>query len=344
MRFSYKGIAWLAALCGALGGCNRAVRTDDPAGRGPEPGRIAGNGGHDPRDGLLDRKLVALRRFGVRRRMGADRRESGRENGDFIFEYDTNGGLSRKATIRIQSGDRACEVVMSQAAGITDPTLTVTPGSVALLGDGCPVTMTLSSNLGPDLERVQHEISYGEDSGEGWIGEVTLDDASLRFTVADNPTGAMRFATLTLWVADGSGTRYETRATVTQSTEALKLTMTPAEETHAAAAYGETFEQAFECNIPEIYGEITLVCDYLTGAEGWLTNYRIDRTAGLLNVKVPANPAAPRSARIALQYDNGRGQVITTDYVTLTQEKCDIGGVEGGQMEGREGRQRVVTD
>lgn len=51
-------------------------------------------------------------------------------------------------------------------------------------------------------------------------------------------------------------------------------------------------------------------------------------------MKVPANPAAPRSARIALQYDNGRGQVITTDYVTLTQEKCDIGGVEGGQMEG----------
>ena len=109
--------------------------------------------------------------------------------------------------------------------------------------------------------------------------------------------------------------------------------MTPAEETHAAAAYGETFEQAFECNIPEIYGDITLVCDYLTGAEGWLTNYRIDREAGLLSVKVPANPTAPRSARIALRYDDGEGGGITTDYVTLTQEKCDIGGVEGDQME-----------
>ena len=109
--------------------------------------------------------------------------------------------------------------------------------------------------------------------------------------------------------------------------------MTPAEETHAAAAYGETFEQAFECNIPAVYGEITLVCDYLTGAEGWLTNYRIDRETGLLSVKVPANPAAPRSARFALHYDNGKGGGITTDYVTLTQEKCDIGGMEGDQME-----------
>ena len=109
--------------------------------------------------------------------------------------------------------------------------------------------------------------------------------------------------------------------------------MTPAEETHAAAAYGETFEQAFECNIPEIYGDITLVCDYLTGAEGWLTNYRIDREAGLLSVKVPANPTAPRSARIALRYDDGEGGGITTGYVTLTQEKCDIGGVEGDRME-----------
>ena len=180
---------------------------------------------------------------------------------------------------------------------------------------------------------MQHEIAYGEESGEGWIGDVTLDDESLRFRVADNTTGAMRFATITLWVADGNGTRYETRATVTQSTEALRLTMTPAEETHAAAAYGETFEQAFECNIPEIYGEITLVCDYLTGAEGWLTNYRIDREAGLLSVKVPANPTAPRSARIALRYDDGEGGGITTGYVTLTQEKCDIGGVEGDQME-----------
>ena len=333
MRFSYKGIAWLAALCGALGGCNEPF----------EPTiRLA-----------VDQNLVALPATeGMTRVMvystgnwslsvdseSGDAwaridRKSGRENGDFLFEYDANGGLSRKATIRIQSGDRACEVVMSQAAGIADPTLTVTPGSVALLGEGCPVTMTLSSNLGPDLARVQHEIAYGEESGEGWIGDVTLDDESLRFGVADNTTGAMRFATITLWVADGNGTRYETRATVTQSTEALRLTMTPAEETHAAAAYGEPFEQAFECNSPEIYGEITLVCDYLTGAEGWLTNYRIDREAGLLSVKVPANPTAPRSARIALRYDDGEGGGITTGYVTLTQEKCDIGGVEGDQME-----------
>lgn len=334
MRFSYKGIALLAALCGALYGCNEPF----------EPTiRLA-----------VDANLVELpAKEGVTRVMvystgkwslsldsesgGAWARidrASGRENGDFVFEYDANGGLSRKATIRIGSGDRLCEVVMFQAAGITDPTLTVTPGSVALLGEGCPVEMTLSSNLGPDLERVQHEVSYGEDSGEGWITDVALDDESLRFTVTDNTTGAMRFATVTLWVTDGNGARYETRATVTQSAEALKLTMTPAEETHAAAAYGETFKQAFECNIPAIYGGLTLVCDYLTGAEGWLTDYKIDREAGLLSVKVPANPAAPRSARIALRYDDGRGRTITTDYVTLTQEKCDIGGLEGDQMEG----------
>ena len=35
--------------------------------------------------------------------------------------------------------------------------------------------MTLSSNLGPDLARVQLEIAYGEECGEGWIGDVTLD-------------------------------------------------------------------------------------------------------------------------------------------------------------------------
>ena len=178
MRFSYKGIAWLAALCGALGGCNEPF----------EPTiRLA-----------VDQNLVALPATeGMTRVMvystgnwslsvdseSGDAwaridRKSGRENGDFLFEYDANGGLSREATIRIQSGDRACEVVMSQAAGIADPTLTVTPGSVALLGEGCPVTMTLSSNLGPDLARVQHEIAYGEESGEGWIGDVTLDSAA----------------------------------------------------------------------------------------------------------------------------------------------------------------------
>ena len=37
--------------------------------------------------------------------------------------------------------------------------------------------------------------------------------------------------------------------------------------------------------------------------------------------------------RIALRYDDGEGGGITTGYVTLTQEKCDIGGVEGDQME-----------
>ena len=225
MRFSYKGIAWLAALCGALGGCNEPF----------EPTiRLA-----------VDQNLVALPATeGMTRVMvystgnwslsvdseSGDAwaridRKSGRENGDFLFEYDANGGLSRKATIRIQSGDRACEVVMSQAAGIADPTLTVTPGSVALLGEGCPVTMTLSSNLGPDLARVQHEIAYGEESGEGWIGDVTLDDESLRFRVADNTTGAMRFATITLWVADGNGTRYETRATVRRSASVLCVTV-----------------------------------------------------------------------------------------------------------------------
>ena len=139
MRFSYKGIAWLAALCGALGGCN------EPFGTG--------------RSVAVDQNLVALPGdgSGMTRVMvystgnwspsvdseSGDAwaridRKSGRENGDFLFEYDANGGLSRKATIRIQSGDRACEVVMSQAAGIADPTLTVTPGSVALLGEGCP--------------------------------------------------------------------------------------------------------------------------------------------------------------------------------------------------------------
>ena len=61
----------------SAGRLQRAVRTDDTAGRGPESGRIAGDGGHDPRDGLLDRKLVALRGFGVRGRMGADRPEVG---------------------------------------------------------------------------------------------------------------------------------------------------------------------------------------------------------------------------------------------------------------------------
>lgn len=120
--------------------------------------------------------------------------------------------------------------------------------------------------------------------------------------------------------------------------------MTPAEETHAAAAYGETFEQAFECNIPEIYGEITLVCDYLTGAEGWLTNYRIDREAGLLSVKVPANPTAPRSARIALRYDDGEGG----GYHHRLRDP-DPGEVRhrrrGRRPDGeRKGRQRMVTD
>lgn len=333
MRFSYKAIALLASLCGALGGCNEPFEptirlavdnnlVELPATEGMTRVMVYSTGNWS--------LSVDSEPGGAWARID---RESGGENGDFLFQYDANGGLSRKATIRIESGGRVCEVVMSQVAGIIDPTLTVTPGSVALLSDGCLVTMTLSSNLGPDLERVQHEISYGEDSGVGWIGDVTLDDELLRFTVADNTTGGDRFATVTLYVTDGSGTRYETRATVTQSAETPNLTMTPVEEIHAVAAYGETFEQVFECNIPEIYGEITLVCDYLTGAGGWLTNYKIDREAGLLSVKVPANPVVPRSARIALHYDNDRGRTITTDYVTLTQEKCDIGGVEGDRME-----------
>lgn len=334
MRFSYKGIALLAALCGAAGGCNEPFeptirlavdnnRVELPASEGMTRVMVYSTGGWS--------LAVDSESGGSWARID---RESGRENGDFVFEYDANGGLSRTATVRIVSGDRHCEVVMSQAAGITDPTLTVTPGSVALLGEGCPVEMALASNLGPDLQRVRYEVSYAEDSGEGWIGQVALDDESLRFTVDDNTTGAMRFATVTLWVADGDGTRYETRATVTQSDEALKLTMTPAGESHAAAAYGETFRQAFECNIPAIYGDVTFVCDYLTGAGGWLANHTVDREKGLVSVKIPANPAAPRSARFALRYDNGRGRTITTDYVTLTQEKCDIGGVDGDQMEG----------
>ena len=95
MRFSYKGIAWLAALCGALGGCNEPF----------EPTiRLA-----------VDQNLVALPATeGMTRVMvystgnwslsvdseSGDAwaridRKSGRENGDFLFEYDANGGLSR---------------------------------------------------------------------------------------------------------------------------------------------------------------------------------------------------------------------------------------------------------
>lgn len=261
-------------------------------------------------------------------------RASGKGNGDFVFEYDANGGLSRSVTIRIESGDRHCEVVMFQATGISQPTLTLNPGSVSLLGEECPVTMTLASNLGPDIKRVQHEISYTEDSGEGWITDVVLDGESLRFTVAENTTGEMRYAMVALWVEDGAGERYETKATITQGTDALKLTMTPVGDPHVAQSYGELFNQPFLSNIPEVYGPITVVCEYLTGSEGWLTDYTIDRNAGMLSVKVPANPTAARSARLALRFDNGRGKEITTDYVTLTQDKCDIGGVEGEQMEG----------
>lgn len=335
MRFSYTGIALLAALSGAPGGCQQsfepsialavdANRVDLKATEGATRVMVYSTG------------KWSLSLDGVSDSWTRIDRMSGSGNGDFLFEYDANGGLSRKATIRIESGSRHCEVVMSQAAGIGDPTLTLTPGSIALLGEGCPVTMALASNLGPDLQRVQHAIAYGEQSGEGWITQVALDNESLRFTVADNQTGEMRFATVTLWVEDGEGERIETRATVTQSTEALRLEMTSAEAVHAAASYGETFNQPFTCNIPAVYGPVTLVCDYLTGGEGWLTNSTIDHQTGLLSVKIPANPAAPRSARIALRFDNGRGGAITTDYVTLTQEKCDIGGVEGDQMEGEQ--------
>lgn len=175
--------------------------------------------------------------------------------------------------------------------------------------------------------------AYGEESGEGWIGDVTLDDESLRFRVADNTTGAMRFATITLWVADGNGTRYETR----RHRHAKHRSAAPDDDARRGDPRGGGLRRDVRTGVrvqhPEIYGDITLVCDYLTGAEGWLTNYRIDREAGLLSVKVPANPTAPRSARIALRYDDGEGGGITTGYVTLTQEKCDIGGVEGDRME-----------
>lgn len=88
---------------------------------------------------------------------------------------------------------------------------------------------------------------------------LVLDDESLLQSVTDNTTAMFRHGD----PVTGRQWRPLRDLPLRRSAEALELTMMLAEETHAARLLTwRDVQTGLECNIPAIYGGLTLVCDH----------------------------------------------------------------------------------
>ena len=133
-------------------------------------------------------------------------RTSGSGNGEFVFTFELNPGIVRKADVILTSGSNRQVISMIQNGFVGEASLTIMKESAKLPDWESLARVPFDTNMDLALERITSRVTYGdgaeETASEGWISDIVVTEDAILFETAANDTGESRLARLIVEVND----------------------------------------------------------------------------------------------------------------------------------------------
>lgn len=265
-------------------------------------------------------------------------------NHEIVFTYSANYGLSRKVGVIFEKGSLADTVMFMQAGTVTDPSIAFSKPAVTLLKAQSRILAPVSTNLRYSIDDMEATVTYydkdglpndpvpvvtragedddtEEDSGPQaqpvapWISNVSITEKGVLFEAAENETGFVRWADLTVFIENVEGDVFKSVLTVTQggALPAFKLD-----------SEAETYEgYAQQCVVPTMTNNLVPYSDqveyeveYDTPVEEggeWILKPAV-ADEGLTFSLAKNEGSAPRSATIKLGFTDESGTSVSARF------------------------------
>lgn len=258
-------------------------------------------------------------------------------NHEIVFTYAANYGLSRKVGVIFEKGALADTVMFMQAGTVTDPSIAFSKPAVTLLKAQSRIMAPISTNLRYSIDDMEASVTYydenglpnepvpvvtraGEDEGEEgddgpqaqpvapWISNVSITHKGVQFEAAENETGFVRWADLTVFIENVEGDVFKSVLTVTQGSAVPVFKLDSEAETYEG--YGQ------QCVVPAMTNnlvpysdqvEYDVVYDVPVGeGDEWILKPEIT-DEGLAFSLTMNEGSAPRTATIKLSFTDASG-------------------------------------
>ena len=182
------------------------------------------------------------------------------------------------------------------------------------------------------------EVNYVS-AGDEWISDIVISEDKVSFEVAENNTGAVRQAivSITFPVAEWDSP-ITAMVAVTQSATPASFGQVPTTVVADPNGINPISIELQPSFTPSLYGfGVDYSLSYTDGqVVDWLRNPTIDAKSFKFTAEPKPNPYPARTAVVTFRLLSASGAELSTSTVTITQDKSDMGTTEGGNDNGEE--------
>ena len=267
---------------------------------------------------------------------------SGKENGEFIFNYSKNPGVGRQAIIVITTGSETKELAMNQSGYVTAPHVTLLNQNFRMPAWESVSSVPFSTNLELALEQVKAIIDYGDfdttegadnsavekvratEENPGWLTGIVIEADTIRFKVAANADGMPRVARLIIRATnEATGRNYDTQAFVTQTAENGYIRFNAPDQPAEVEAFEKTVSFLWDTNMETYFNKMKFEVSYTEAGEEWIRNLTPTKT-GLQADIAESTYAGERHARITATYNGPEGTVTAVRDVVQAEPVVEM--------------------
>lgn len=253
---------------------------------------------------------------------------SGNGIGDFLFTYEANNGVSRRARILVSGEGEEQEIVLTQAGAVTEPTLALAETEfefVRLPRERVQIGVT--TNMTQALECIlitATDVTDAENPAEaGWLKEIRLEkDAEenivLVFGIDRNDSSSDRKAAIRLEIPDADGKILaQAEASVVQTTDNATVVFKDEETTVSVPGDQHNRSALLTANFDVDPAHFSFDIAYDPAGTQWITDVTFSESA--VSFVVAENTGdQPRSASLKITYKDTDVECSST--LRLTQE------------------------
>lgn len=267
---------------------------------------------------------------------------SGKENGEFIFNYAKNPGLGRQAIIVITTGSETKELAMNQSGYVTAPNLALLNQNFAMPSWESTSSVPFTTNLDLALDRIYAIIDYGEfdtadgadnskvetvratEENPGWLTDIVVEEDTVRFKVAENVDGLPRVARLTLRATNETTNRnYNTQAFITQTATTGYMDFNAPEQPAEVESFAKTVSFLWNTNMETYFNKLKFDVAYDEPGEQWISNFKPTKT-GLQADIAESTYSGQRHATITVTYNGPEGNVTAIRKVVQAEPSLEV--------------------
>lgn len=253
---------------------------------------------------------------------GSINKNSGSGDGEIVFTYQANNGVSREVNLIVFKDGVAETINIIQKGVVTDPQMKIVPAEAKLINMNSDLRLEFHNNFESSVQDVKIFVAEYKDGQAGeaipaeelgeqnWIHSCSLDSEFLYFSVRKNNTGAERVAEIILSITPSGGYEAKTSVKLTQGTDGATFAFVKSEDVYSGTE-GNYLAAVTENNI--------MVYDYktevkYTDGEDWISNVKVQED-GLTFDLAKNSTGADRKAVIEISFAD---EVIAA--LSLTQE------------------------